>query len=470
MVDMQTRETRDGEATFVFPTTENGREKAGQQGLSRRFLFFMMPVMLDFILQSFSGTIGSAYVGRMLGPRALAAVSTFYPLLLVLVSCGVGLGTGASVLVGQYWGAGNRASARRIAAAGIGVGFFTGVGIAVAGQFLIRPLLGLFATPADVMEEAVHYGRTLMLGTPALVTVIVVAIVLRGTGDSVRPLAMMGVQILSSLLLTPLLIRTDLGTAGVAYAAMAGWGIALVVAGIWLRLSRHALAPDRAFLPGLLPHWSVLAPVLRLGLPAMVEIMTMGLAEIALVGRINGFGSDMTAAYGLFTQTLTYIEYPGMAVGITVSVMCAHAIGARNEPEARAVLRLGLVVGVLLTGALAGLVIAVPDLVSSLFTSDPHVIALSRHALRTVMWSAVALALGGILGGAMRASGDVMAPMAIILGCIVCVELPVGYLAAHWYGQKGVWLGYPASFSAIFLATLAYWAVVWRRRPLLPVI
>ncbi|NHN90551.1 MATE family efflux transporter [Acetobacter sicerae] len=437
--------------------------------LLKSFLIFMLPVLMDCVLQSIASTIGNVYIGRLLGAEDLAAASTFYPLLLILVSCGVGLGSGASVLVGQLWGAGHPERARAMASAAVAVSIVLGAVVAIAGQWAVWPMLRLFSVPANITDHAAQYCRVFLAGTPALILVVTVAITLRGAGDNIRPLVMMGLQIVVSLVVTPLLLTTSMGLSGAAVTAILGWVLALLLAGIWLRQSGHELAPGLGMLREMVPERQVLWSVIRLGFPAMVEVATQGLAEIVLVGRINGFGSEMTAAYGLFTQTLTYIEYPGMAVGITVSVMCAHAIGARNPQRARDVLRIGFLVGLIMTGTLAAIVTLIPETVSLLFTSNPHVIALASHAFRSVMWSAVLLSLGGVLGSAMRASGDSVAPMAIMLGCIAFVELPAGYLCAHYYGSWGVWFGYTTSFSAVFLASAAYWAVRWRHRSLLPV-
>nr|WP_242010023.1 MATE family efflux transporter [Acetobacter conturbans] len=428
----------------------------------------MLPVLLDCILQSLSGTIGNIYIGRLLGAADLAAASTFYPLLLILVSCGVGLGTGASVLVGQFWGAGEPERARAAAAASISMSVVFGGVIAVAGQWMVQPMLTLFSVPHDISAHAAQYCRVFLAGTPALILVITVSITLRGAGDNIRPLAMMALQIIMSLVLTPILITSRLGISGAAVTGIISWCTALLLAAVWLRRLGHPLAPGRQMMRELLPSREVLRSVIRLGFPSTIEIATQGLAEVVLVGRINGFGVDMTAAYGLFTQTLTYIEYPGMAVGITVSVLCSHAIGARQPERARAVLALGFGIGLALTSALALFVSLAPEMVSSLFTSDPKVIAITTHVFRSVMWSAVLLSLGGVLGAAMRASGDTVPPMAIMLGCIALIELPAGYLFARFYGSWGVWFGYSASFSAIFIASVLYWALCWRHRSLMP--
>lgn len=460
----------------IFMSTRNldlGAESVPgpERGLVRDFLLFMLPVLMDCVLQSIAGTIGNIYIGRLLGAADLAASSTFYPLLLMLVSCGVGLGSGAGVLVGQYWGAKEFASARAAMGAAIMLSLILGAAIAIGGQWAVTPMLRLFSVPSDIMADAGRYCHVFLANTPALVLVITVAITLRGAGDNMRPLAMMGVQILVALIFTPFLITGPLGIAGAAVTALIGLLAALIFVSVSLTRAGHPLAPSAEMMRAVVrPRWSVLWPVIRLGVPAMGEIMAQGLAEIVLVGRINSFGSDMTAAYGLFTQTLTYIEFPGMAVGITVSVLASQAIGARQPVRARAVLKIGFLIGCVITGALATAVTLAPDYVSRLFTSDAKVIAIAAHAFRATMWSAVLLTLGGVLGSAMRASGDAVAPMAIMLGSIALVELPGGYMFARLYGQWGVWFGYTSSFSVIFLASAAYWFLSWRHRPLTPVI
>src|SRR5689334_4245422 len=79
------------------------------------FLMFLGPMMLSNILQSLSGTINSVFLGHMIGVQALAAASAFFPLMLFLISFIMGLGAGASVLIGQAWGARNSERVQAVA-------------------------------------------------------------------------------------------------------------------------------------------------------------------------------------------------------------------------------------------------------------------------------------------------------------------------------------------------------------------
>ena len=99
--------------------TTGSSSTAGQSGLQgtpvspvnasrplwKVFLFFLAPMLLSNILQSLSGTLNNIYVGQMLGVRALAAVSSFFPVMFFFIAFVIGLGAGASVLIGQAWGA-----------------------------------------------------------------------------------------------------------------------------------------------------------------------------------------------------------------------------------------------------------------------------------------------------------------------------------------------------------------------------
>src|SRR5690606_6886048 len=73
--------------------------------LWRVFLIFLGPMILSNVLQALSGTLNNIYLGQMLGVGALAAVAAFFPILFLFISFTIGLGAGASVLIGQAYGA-----------------------------------------------------------------------------------------------------------------------------------------------------------------------------------------------------------------------------------------------------------------------------------------------------------------------------------------------------------------------------
>ncbi len=210
--------------------------------LWRTFLTFLAPMMLSNILQSLFGTINSIYVGQMIGVDALAAASVFFPIMFFFISFVVGLGAGASVLIGQAWGAGERHKVKAVAGTTLAVALLLAVIIAVFGALLSRPMMVALATPADILDQASAYARIMMLAMPATFIFILMTSMMRGVGDTVTPLWALALSTFIGLTVTPALIQGWFGLPrlGVASAACAAAGVERVHAA----LARHVPAPQ----------------------------------------------------------------------------------------------------------------------------------------------------------------------------------------------------------------------------------
>ncbi len=282
---------------------------AAAPSLWKTFIVFLLPMMLSNILQALFGTINNIYLGQMIGVDALAAVSGFFPVMFFFIAFIIGLGSGSSVLIGQAWGAGDLAKAKAVAATTLTVALAGGAVIAVAGGVFSRELMVVLATPPNVLDAATAYARIMMIAMPATFAFLLAASMMRGVGDSVTPLFALAVSTAIGLVATPSLILGWLGLPrlGVASAAVAS-GLASVLTLLWLvvhlRRTGHPLAPDAAFVRGMRFDGALLQKVLRIGLPTAVQLVVMSLAELVLLGLVNGFGSDATAAYGAVNQVL----------------------------------------------------------------------------------------------------------------------------------------------------------------------
>lgn len=134
---------------------ESKTESAPDRPLWKTFLVFLSPLVLTNMLQALSGTLNNIYVGQMLGVGALAAVASFFPLLLFFISFVIGLGAGASVLIGQAWGAKDTEKVHAIAGTVLCAGFLLGVVVGLCGMLLAEPIMRLLGTPADVLPQAI---------------------------------------------------------------------------------------------------------------------------------------------------------------------------------------------------------------------------------------------------------------------------------------------------------------------------
>ena len=152
--------------------------------LWRVYLVFLLPMVLSNILQGLSGTLNGIYIGQMLGTHALAAVSGMFPIVFFFISLIIGLGAGASVLIGQAWGAREPQKVKAIAGTAITLGAVIGLVAAVGGSVFAREAMTALGTPADVLDDAVSYTRMMMLFMPLLLVFVLLTQLLRGVSSS----------------------------------------------------------------------------------------------------------------------------------------------------------------------------------------------------------------------------------------------------------------------------------------------
>ncbi|MFC7704753.1 MATE family efflux transporter [Plastorhodobacter daqingensis] len=437
--------------------------------LWRPFLFFLLPLMATNILQSLSMTINNIFLGRMLGVEALAAAAVFFPVAFFFIAFLIGLSAGATVLIGQAFGAAQRDKMQAITGTALGVAFVGGVLIAATGGILAPAIMGGLGTPETILPEAIAFARTSFLVMPLTFLFLVSASLLRGTGDTMTPLLAQLFATVLAALLTPALIRGWLGFApmGAPAAALASglaFGLALLALAVFLVRIRHPMAPDRALLRKLVPDLRLLWLVLRIGLPTGVQVVAGSMAGLVIVGLVNSFGFQATAAYGAVAQVLTYVQFPALSIAIAASVFGAQMIGAGRTDQLSEVLRTAMVMNLVLTGSLVAVTYAGSRHLVSLFLTDPEVIELSQQLLHIITWSALMFGAGTIFSGIMRASGTVLVPMLIGLFAIVAVELPVAIVLSNMIGLPGIWWGYVASFGAMMVMQGSFYWFVWRRK------
>jgi putative MATE family efflux protein len=426
-------------------------------------------MMLSNILQALFGTINNVYLGQMIGVDALAAVSVFFPVMFFFIAFVMGLSSGATVLIGQAWGAGEPGKVRAVAGATLTIALLFATTIAVFGGLFSRPLLIALATPPDILEEASAYARIMMITMPLTFVFILLTAMLRGVGDTVTPLRALTISTVVGLAVTPALIRgwlglPRLGVASAAWAAATSSLLTLLWLAVHLRRRHHPLAFDAAFLRSMRLDGALLGKVLRLGVPSAVGMVVMSLAELVLLGLVNGFGSSATAAYGAVNQVMSYVQFPAFSIAVSVSIFGAQAIGRGNADRLGSIVRTGLLTNLVLTGGLVGLAYLFSRAIMSLFIIDAAVLDLAQGLLHIVLWSSVLFGMATVFSGMMRASGTVLMPLLISISVIAAIEIPAAVILSRAIGIEGVWAAYPITFAAMFILQMSYYMLVWRKR------
>jgi putative MATE family efflux protein len=380
------------------------------------------------------------------------------------------------VLIGQAFGAGDDERVREVAGTTLTVALGLGVVVGAAGALLTEPILRLTGTPSDIFPTTVIFAKIIFVSLPILFVYLGYTTFLRGTGDSTTPFYFLIFSTALVVALTPAFIQ---GWFGIPKLGVLGAGVASTLAtllgliGLLLVLQRRhdRLAFDAEMIRHLRVRPKVLAAVIRIGLPTGIQTIMVSLAEIAVIGFVNHFGSSATAAYGAVNQVASYVQFPALSIGITAAIFGAQAIGARRNDRMKAIVRAGVGLNYAVEGLLIALVYAFSWLILGAFVTDPHTLEIAHELLMITLWSYVLFGNSSVLSGIMRASGTVIPPTLIAVASIWLIEVPIAYvLSQHTaLGLKGVWTAYPIAFACGLLGQIVYFSLVWTHKKLEPI-
>ena len=450
--------------TDATRTAAAGRTHDLTQGpITRTLLMFALPTLGSNVLQSLNGSINSIWVGRFLGEGALAATTNANLVMFLMFSLCFGFGMAATILVGQSMGARDLTAARRAMGTAMGLFGVSSILIAVLGWLFAPALLHVLATPPDAQALALAYLRVIFLALPPLFLGVLLSMGLRGTGDSMTPLWLMGLSVLLDAGLNPFLIAgigpfPRMGIAGSAMSTLVGNYVALIGLLIYMYAKDLPLRLRGRELCYLWPNFTILKTIVTKGLPMGIQMVVISMSALALVSLVNREGVDTTAAFGVAMQLWTYVQMPAMALGAAVSAMTAQNIGAGRWDRVNAITRSGVIYALLITGALIVLLTLADRSVLALFMGgDSPALPIARHIHMLATWNFLLFGVTMVLFGTVRANGAVWAPLIILAVGLVAVRF--GWILATygWLGADALWSSFPVASAANMLLAVAYY-------------
>ena len=411
----------------------------------KQIVQFAIPLLLASLIQLLYNFVNQVFAGQFIGTRASAAIAASGLLLACLVNFFNGLGVGASVIVARHFvQAGHEDYSRALhttAALAIGGGvLLTVLGVAASSVFL-----AWLQTPAEIFDDAVMYLRIYFLSGLPLVAYNLLSGVMRALGNTRSP---MMYQLFGGLLnvLANILFVTLLGwgLAGPAIATVFSQALCAVLAFRYLlRLDeQHRLRPRLIRI-----DWSMLGQILRIGVPAGVQMMSITLSNLVIQSQINALSVTEIAAFAYYFQLENFIYNPMLAIGQTVMVFVSQNLAADQPERARKGIRISLAIGVGVAVALAVGFLTFSPQAFGIFTSDPEAIAAGIAIMQVTYPFYFAYAFVETFSNAARGSGRSWQPMAIVLSIMCGFRLILLFVFVNVIGGvQGIAAVYPPTW------------------------
>ena len=394
---------------------------------TRLILSFAWPMLAGNLLQQFYNLADAAMVGQFVGGNALAAVGSSTTVINFILSVLLGLTTGASIVISQYYGARREAELSRAVSTSILFLGVLSVLITVAGYFSVPFFLRMLQTPQNIFADAVTYLRILVLGMVFPIYYNMYAAYLRALGDSKRPLYALIFSTLLNLLLDYLMIEPmGMDVAGAAWATAISQMVACLLC---FRYANQKDSPLRV--RHLQFDRGIFRVILRFSIPSAIQMSMTSLANLTIMRLVNGFGSQSIAGYTTAVKIDQLAIMPISNASQAAAMFIGQNIGAGREDRAHQGLRSSmlLMVGVAVAVSAAILLFGRPLMALFISPGDPDVAAIIQHGVDYI--SVIALfyilfALFFAFNGFFRGVGD-----AVIVMILTITSLVIRAVSAH---------------------------------------
>lgn len=418
--------------------------------IARATFLLAVPMILEMSMESVFAIVDIFFVAG-LGAEAVATVGLTESVISLLYAVAIGLSMGTTAMVARRIGENSPAAAAFVAGQALWIGVVVSLLVGVTGFYYAEKILFLMGASPEVIESGRSYTQIMLGGSFTIVFLFLNNAIFRGAGDA--SIAMRSLVLANgiNIVLDPCLIYgvgpfPEMGVTGAAIATNIGRGIGLLYQFYYLCSSSRRI---QLVLKDFVIKLSVILTLVRISVGGIVQFLIATASWVFLMRLVSNYGSDAIAGYTISIRIMLFVILPAWGLSNAVATLVGQNLGAgKIERAVRTVWQVAKYnVGYMM---LVGLVlIAFPEQIMHVFTTEPQAVAYGVDALRIMSYSFGFMALGMVAIQAFNGAGDTITPMWINGFCYWMVQIPVAYWMAITLN-----LGPYGVFWSIFIAEI----------------
>ena len=419
----------------------------------KSLLRFFFPILLGTFFQQMYNTVDTIIVGRFVGTQALAGIGATAAMINLSTGFFIGLSSGATVILSQFYGARDRRNIKAALHTGIALALLLGLVVMAIGFCAGPVILRLTGTPESCMADAAAYARIYFSGAIATMIYNIGSAILRAMGDSTRPTVFLIVACFINIVLDLLFVVVlQMGVAGAALATILSQAISAVL----ILFVLHRLPEDICLqLRSIRLEGRLLRSVLAIGVPAGLQFITFDLSNLLIQSGINSFGDVTIAAWTAFGKTDSFSWMIVSAFGVSLTTFVGQNFGAQKYSRVRRSMWTCLGMCIPVIALVTTLVLSLRSQILSIYTTDTEVIRVGAYMMMFIVPFNVIFVFVECISGAMRGTGYSAVPTAITTLCICGLRvLWLLFVVSRWHTLEMLVIAYPITWvitAGVFL-------------------
>lgn len=432
----------------------------------KNMIKYCIPLMLTGILQLLYNAADLIVVSNFSNdPSALGAVGSTGSLTALVVNLFMGLSVGTNVLAARKYAVGDAEGMKKVVHTSVLVSVLIGVVVGLFGFISAKWLLDMMSNP---LPKAVTYIRIYFIGLPFMLLYNFTAAILRGIGDTKRPLFFLAISGLVNVVLNLFfVIVCGMSVEGVAIATVASQVISCIMIMYCLiktKESYHFSFKDLKI------SRKELIGMLKIGLPAGIQSSLFSISNVLIQSSINKFGGAVmngnTAA-----NSLDGFVYTGMNSVYHASIaFTSQNVAANKKENLRKVLLYALLLVFIIGILLGGGFYIFGNTLLKIYTQDPFEIKVAYLKMTYLCLPYFLFGMMDVVSGSIRGMGNSLVPMITSIIGICVVRVLWIYLIFNpntnftdYKDLSILFISYPISWIATLVANLITYIVVSKK-------
>ena len=397
----------------------------------KQLILFALPFMLSNLIQSLYNVADMLIVGNYSGTIGISGVNIGGQVTFILTNIIIGLTVGGTIIIGQYLGAGDRDGMRETISTLLTFLLVAGIGFTIIMLIFSDEVLRMLQTPEESYQQARDYLDVTLLGTIFIFGYNAFAAILRGLGDSKRPLIFVTIACVTNIFLDLLFVGFyGMEAKGAAIATVISQALSMILCVAYLKRSDFEFDFKLKSFRFYRQRFSML---MKVCIPISIQNVIVNFSFLVLTTIANSMGVYASAAVGIVGKYNGFAILPAIAVGSSVSAMVAQNMGAGETERAKKTFYTGFALAFSVTFVVFVFTQMFPERILSLFDNNPDTIAAGVEYVRTFSFDYIIVPATFCLNGLVTGAGHTVissicgilssigfrVPIAIIFGLVL---------------------------------------------------
>ena len=414
-----------------------------------------IPMMFGMLVQSVYMLTDTAFIGKWVGPDALAALGYVFPYMFIIMGITFGLGGGATSVIARYIGKQSKDLADQSAGQTILIGVVISVLIILITLIFKENIFTIQNASGQAVDNALAYFRILSSGSIFMILSMFIRAILSGEGDNIFPMKVLGAGTVLNIILDPLFIYFY-GMEGAAIATVISQATVCLIFFYYLAIRKRSYLD--LSIKNMFFNAAIIKEILVIGIPSSLSMIIMAMG--AFVFNIILNSPDAVAAF----QTAGRIEHlfflPIISISSSLVTLVGMYFGAERFDLIKKIIRYGLKAGVAFSCISALLFFSGARYIIPLFTNSINIIDISIGYFSIVCFSYPFVTIGMTSSRIMQGLGYGKPMLILTLIRVVLINAPLGWILTRVLELPIVYIWYSILVSSFVASSLG---LLWMR-------